>query len=116
MASDFIDRSKEIELGQAKNQALEILKLEYVKEMDCKVFLEQHKDMYFELVKLIYTWNSEINQVMLKKKPSEPIPTATPKKDDKQFPTKKCPNPKCQALIPIYFKQHFACGWKEGEE
>ena len=111
MAGDFYDRSKEIELGQAKNQALEIIKLEYTDDADCKKFLEQHKDMYFELVEMLLQWNTELNNKFIKK--AQPIPASAPTPSKKEFPEKECP--RCKKMIPAYFKQHFECSWKQDE-
>jgi hypothetical protein len=115
-----MDTQQRINLGQAKNQAVEKLK-----KFDFITF-EDYKLSYKEWVRNFYEWNNEVDAEFLETKggdkegigfhltpdnsnsqphPSANIPTQL---SDKQ---KRCPQ--CRMAIPKTWKRHEACGWTE---
>lgn len=90
-----------INLGQAKNQALTVLMHNYGNKslfLTTEAFskdTEVQKKKYKELVKLFYNLNESVDQSVLQ--PSDKV--------------KECPN--CHVQIPDSWKQHYVCGWSD---
>ena len=101
-----------IKLEQAKNQAIQIIKLAFsndslIKIMD-KSNCTEFETAYKSLVKRFYKVNEEIDNEVLKPEiPFKKIIEAK-KPSDKQ---KYCP--KCNDIIPKTWKKHLKCGWEE---
>jgi len=86
------ERNKAILIGRCEKQALELLKEDNWESQFVK-------DQYKDAVKMFFKLNTEVEA---------DINLSTQKKDPNQ---KQCP--KCKVLLPLSWKFHEACGWKE---
>lgn len=103
-----------MKLGQAKNQATQILKTIFIDQNAAGIktimVRPEFNEFYKDLVKKFYQLNEELDKEVLGKPETMPFKKViSPKKpSDKQ---KYCP--KCNEIIPKTWKQHIVCGWKE---
>ena len=112
-----MDTQQQIQLGQAENQATQILKGIWFNS-----FSDDRERMYKEMVKTIYQWNRDLeveleNSLKTKEEPVKSIPPLSPndsKVSKQAFPSlrqKYCP--KCKIIIPKTWTKHIECGWVE---
>lgn len=106
------DNQEKINLGQAKNQAVEKLK------SSTFINLEQYEVAYKEWTIRFYKWNKDIDKEVLETKESTekllPIGANQPLSQNNPVPSPKqtlCPN--CKLPIPKSFKYHKECGWSQ---
>jgi hypothetical protein len=92
------ERNKAILIGRCENQALELLKED---NWESQFVKDQYKDAVKMLFKLNTEVEADINNLSQKK---QPIQIKEPNQ-------KQCP--KCKVMLPLSWKYHEACGWKE---
>lgn len=98
------DKTNDIKLGQAKNQATKLLSMIYWNMFD----IDKEK-RYKELVKQFYSWNQDLDKEILGKEGDGVSHAVT------SFPQKPSPKqmlcPGCTAIIPKTWTRHDDCGW-----
>jgi hypothetical protein len=117
----MMDTQQRINLGQAKNQATEMLKLYVTKNpLEGK---EKYKDFYLRWVNNFIEWNTETD-LKTEGKVKDNSNMDTPKTTDSKpsSPTSNLPTQlsekqkrclRCRLPIPKSFTFHNECGWSE---
>ena len=105
-----MDTQDRINLGQAKNQASDMLR-----DLFFKIPEQDRETIYIKLVEFFYSTNKKIDLKTEGEGSSNSSLTPQLKTNDSKpspYPKQKyCP--KCNVIIPKTWKKHIECGWKE---
>ena len=111
-----MDTQISIKLGQAQNQATQILKGIWFNS-----FKDDRETMYKDMVRDIYEWNSDLEIELMKdlKTKEEPVKSTLLSPNNSTVSKQALPSPKqkycpkCKVIIPKAWTKHIECGWKQ---